>query len=189
MPHVASGLHVLPGILENRYTFPSKTQLDGFFQKLQNVDYDFVIVDTQPGIPSTESSQYYDEALLITLPDEASCISAIKMLRQYGSERLKTSILVNRVTNKRYELSIREIEDMCETKVTGYLPEDENVKVTIAEHIPLFLKNRNSPFSRHISTIGSVYTSRSGVLRAPVTDTNSIFARIMFFIRGFFKKQ
>jgi len=188
VPHAATGLHVLPGILERRYTFPNKAQLDGFFQRLQGADYDFIVVDTQPGIPSAETSKYYDEALLITLPDEASCISAIKMLRQYGEERLKTSILVNRVANKSYELSIREIEDMCETKVTGYLPEDENVKVTIAEHIPLFLKNRNSPFSRHISTIGSIYTSRSGVLRTRPADTNSIISRIMFFIRGFFKR-
>ena len=137
------------------------------FVELTKLDYDFVIVDTQPGIPSSEPLRFYDEALLVTLPDEASCISAIKMLGQYKEEKLKSSIVANRVAGKRYELSIREIENLCENKVVSSLPEDEGVRISIAEHIPVYLKSRKSAFSVAIDQLGSVYTSRSGVIRSP----------------------
>ncbi len=165
IPHMATGVHVLPGLVGSKYVSPTAVQLKSFFSALQRLEYDFIIVDTPPGIPFSEPIQYYDEALLITLPDEVSTISAVKMIRQYSKRGLKTSLIVNRVANRRYELSIREIESLCENKVTGILPEDDSVKVSIAEHIPLFLKSRNDPFSRSISGIGSVYASRSFVIR------------------------
>jgi len=178
VPHAATGLRVLPGKIENKYLIPSATHFNTFFSNLQKLDYDFIIVDTQPGIPSTEILTYYDEALLITLPDEASSISAVKMLKHYSADKLRCSIVVNRVGNKRYELSIREIEELCESKVSGILPEDENVKVSVSEHIPLYLKNEHEPFSSHIETISTVYTSRSGVIRSSPPNESWLSALI-----------
>lgn len=180
-PHSASGLHVLPGKIDSQYVLPTAEQSNSFFSTLEKLEYDFILVDTAPGIPFPEAIGHYDEALLVTLPDEVSCISAFKMIKQYSKQRLKTSIIVNRVANKRYELSIREIETMCENKVTGILPEDENVKKSIAEHRPLFLENRNAPFSRQMSAIGSVYASRSMVAR--VSQTRGWKAVVMNLVR------
>ena len=174
VPHAPTGLHVLQG----RITYageenPDKDRITAFYQTLKGLEYDFIIVDTQPGEPFPEfpeSVKYYDEAIVIALPDEASCISAVKMFKKNGEEGVKTSLVVNKISNRRYELSIREIEDMCENKVTGALPEDENVKVGVAQHTPIYLLNRKSPFSVGIDDIANTYSSRIYVTRRPAGD-------------------
>ena len=183
VPHSATGLHVLPGVLKGKYTLPIKEQLDLFLSSLMKLDYDFVLFDTQPGIPTAETLEYYNEALVITLPDEASCLSAVKMLDVYKSNKIKTSVLVNRVANQGYELTIREIEALCEQKVTGVLPEDVNVKISIAEHIPLVLKNRSSPFSKQIDNVGHMYSTRSATYREGEGK-----GKLGSFLGGLFKK-
>lgn len=167
VPHTPSGLRVLPGKVESKYIIPTTEDFEIFFKALEQIEYDYIIVDTQPGIPSTEVLSHYDEALLISLPDEASCISAVKLLKQYSEEKEKSSIIVNRMTSAPHELTIREIEELCESKVTTILPEDINVKRSIADHIPLFLLNKHSPFSEQINALAQVYAARSGLIRQP----------------------
>jgi MinD-like ATPase involved in chromosome partitioning or flagellar assembly len=188
VPHTASGVHVLLGPVGEKYVLPTADQLRLFSSMLGRLEYDFVLVDTAPGVPFPEPIKNYNEALIITLPDEVSTISAVKMIRWYNKKGVKTSVIVNRVANKRHELSIREVESLCENRVTGILPEDESVKVSIAEHIPLFLKNANEPFSKQIGAIGSVYASRSFVVRVP-QSSGSRFATFFNSIKGFFRRK
>lgn len=189
IPHGPTGLRVLPGAIERRYTLPSKDRMASLFKTLKGAEYDFIIVDTQPGIPSNEDLSFYDEAIVVALPDEASTISAIKMLKNYGDERLKVSVLANRVTGKAHELSIREIEEMCKSRITGWLSEDSNVGISIAQHIPVYLKRRNSPFSKHISKLSSVYTSRSRVDRLDDEDPRTVSYHFIRILNRIFKRQ
>ncbi|MFI5412615.1 MAG: P-loop NTPase [Candidatus Micrarchaeales archaeon] len=162
IPHPASGVRVLPQRIDTDVLQFSPAEVRVFGDKIKKSDYKFIIVDTEPGIQYETTIKWYDEAFVITTPYEAACISAIKLMSKYGKAGVKTTIIVNRVENKSHELSIKEIEEMCEQKVSGILKEDDKVKVGVSEHIPVYLLDRKSPFSRGIDEIAKMLISRSG---------------------------
>ena len=167
IPHPATGLHILPGRIGYSGNQPNVALGNAFFRKLRSSEYKFIIIDTQPGVTFPELLRWYDEALIVALPYEASCISAVKMFKKCGKEGLKASLIVNKVGNKRYELSIREIESMCENKAVGVLQDDKNVDIGVAEHTPTYVLNRKTAFSTGIDDITSVYASRIDTMRNP----------------------
>jgi len=167
VPHPSTGLHVLPGRIGYNGAQPTVALGDAFFKKLKNSEYKFIIIDTQPGVVFPELLRWYDEALIVALPFEASCISAVKMFKKCGKEGLKANLVVNKVGNRRYELSIREIEAMCESKALGVLQEDRNVDIGVAEHAPTYVLNKKTPFSIGIDEVASIYSSRIDTMRNP----------------------
>ncbi len=160
IPHYATGLSILPGTLSARQFTPSERQVATGIAKIKALNYDFIIVDTQPGLIVPESFKMYNEAIIIITPDMSSCLSALKLAHLYDKETVKHNLLVNRVKNKRYELSLREIEEVYEGRVQGVLPEDETVPISLSEHIPAAVLNKRSPFSKGIFEIAEMYASR-----------------------------
>jgi MinD-like ATPase involved in chromosome partitioning or flagellar assembly len=175
VPHPASGLRVLLQRVDVDIDELSQKELESFEDKVKKTDYQFIIVDTEPGIQYEKTIKWYDEALLITTPYEASCISTIKLMRKYGKASVKMSLIVNRIENKKHELTIREIEDLCVLKVSGILPEDENVKVGVSSHIPVYLLNKKSPFSKGIDDMARMLISRTGEFGRVHGDDNGGF--------------
>ncbi|MDE1857302.1 MAG: AAA family ATPase [Candidatus Micrarchaeota archaeon] len=177
VPHAPTGVRVLPGRLyANIFTIkdfsPTAKQLRDFFLKVLKLSYDFVIVDTQPGIAYPLPLDLYSEAMLVALPYKSSCIAAVKMEDRYGKVGLKCSLVVNRVRDKKFELSDREIEEMVETPVSVALPEDDKVQEGVAEGVPVELLNRRAPFSRGIMELARMYATRvSRPERRNVTET------------------
>jgi MinD-like ATPase involved in chromosome partitioning or flagellar assembly len=178
VPHPQTGLHILPGRISFRGKQPTVAMGNAFFNKLRSSEYKFIVVDTQPGVAFPELMRWYDEALLVALPNEASCISVVKMFKKCGKEGLKASLLVNKIGNRRYELSIREIEAMCENKVVGLLPEDKEVDIGVAVHTPAYLLNSNTPFSMGLEGLAGVYASR----------IDTVSDRSLFMKRGIFQR-
>lgn len=167
VPHPVTGLHVLPGRIGYSGKQPTVEMGNAFFRKLRSSEYKFIIVDTQPGVAFPELLKWYDEALVVVLPYEASCISAVKMFKRCGKEGLKASLIVNKVGNRSYELSIREIEAMCENRAVGVLSEDRNVEIGVAERTPTYELNRRAPFSNGIADVANIYSSRIDTARSP----------------------
>ena len=46
----------------------------------------------------------------------------MRLARNYTEEGLKHNLVINKVTNKKYEFTIEEIEDMYENKAIGVCP-------------------------------------------------------------------
>ncbi|MDE1762209.1 MAG: MinD/ParA family protein [Candidatus Micrarchaeota archaeon] len=166
VPHSQTGMRVLPGRMSKTYDLedylPSAKQLRVFYQNVLKLDFDFVVVDTQPGIAYKVPLDLYNEAIIVAQPHRASCISAVKLLDKYGKAKLKSSVVINRRRNKNFELDIKEIEDMTEEQIMAELPEDENVPVGVSEGVPCFLFNRRSPFARKIGGLANVISKRIG---------------------------
>src|SRR5208282_3013229 len=118
-----TGLGVLPGVITTKGFTPTKTQLDGIAPKLKKLNYDFIIVDTQPGSDMPEFFDAYDAAIIVTTPDMSSCLSAVKLAQIYDKWKIKHNLVVNRIRNKRYEISTPEIEEIYENRVGAALPE------------------------------------------------------------------
>ena len=172
VPHPSTGIRVLPGSVSKNIATTkdvkiTTAQIDAFMRMLTRLEYDFVILDTQPGIEFPSALSVYDEAILVAQPNKASCISAIKMLNRYGKAKLKCNLVVNRVRNRKFELDMREIEEMVETKVGEMLPEDEKVQVGVAEGVPTFVLDSKAQFSKAIKDLAQMYASRIGKVQGP----------------------
>ena len=147
VPHGPSGIHVLPGRLASRVKTPSAEEMVDLYRKLRELNYDFVLVDTAPGLlPDRDFADLksFDESIIVTTPEMSSCTSAIRLAHVYDEIGLKHSLIANRIKNKKYEVSMQEIEESYEGTVTGMIPEDEVVPISIAEHIPAYLLNQRS---------------------------------------------
>jgi len=161
IPYNTTGLSILPGTISAKQFVPNRVEVERLIPKLRKLNYDFIIIDTQPGYLVPELLGLYDEAMIITTPEMSSLLAGIKLAHVYDSKKLKHSLVVNRVKNKRYELSVSEIEEIYENRVSGVLPEDEVVPLSVADHIPAYTMNRRAQFSRSISSMSNLYTGRA----------------------------
>ncbi len=161
IPHVPSGIRVLPGRIRTAAALPTNKNMNSLFKKLKKLPYDFVICDTAPGITADEDYHgNYDEALIVTTPNIPACTSVLRLALEYNSVKLKHMVAVNKITNKKYELTTDEIEDTYKSKVLSKLPMDDIVPTSIAEHIPACLLAPSSKFSVLMKELAKSYASR-----------------------------
>jgi MinD-like ATPase involved in chromosome partitioning or flagellar assembly len=177
--HTPTGLNVLPGVIRSTTHMLTVTQITEFMKTLSNTDYDFIIIDTAPGLSPVEPRQLLDEAIIITTPDMASCTSCIRLTTQFRKEKIKHNLIVNRIKNKRYEISMREIEEMYGNRVFGALPEDEIIPLSISEHIPAYLLDRRAPFSANMGEISGLYRSKG----VPATAFGQTYTGLIGWLR------
>jgi flagellar biosynthesis protein FlhG len=189
IPHYATGLNVLPGTITTKQFMPTKSQLETLGHKLSKMNYDFIIVDTQPGLGFPEFFKRYNEAIIVTTPEMSACLSAVKLAHIYNTEKIKHSLVVNRVKNKRYEISIGEIEDIYENRVLGVLPEDEAVPISLAQHVPAYTLNRNSAFSKNIRNLARIYVGRADVGELEKSDRMVRGGGVIGFLKRLFRLQ
>ncbi|MDE1855857.1 MAG: P-loop NTPase [Candidatus Micrarchaeota archaeon] len=189
VPHLQTGVRVLPGRISRTYTMddwlPTAKSLRTMVSGLSVLGYDFIIVDTQPGIAYPIPLDLYSEALIVTQPHKASCISAVKLLDRYGKAKLKTTLVTNRVRKGSSELSTREIEEMTEEHIAVQLPEDMNVPKSVDEGVPVLLMNKRAPFSKSVLDLADIISSRIGRARVVAAKEESRGGRIL----GFFRKK
>ena len=148
--HSASGVRVIPGTITSRPFIPSADRMRALKAQIGKLNYDFVIVDTPPGFFPEGSEDFYDEAVILSTPEMSSCVASIRLSHVYEKNHIKHVLVLNRVARKRYELSIKEIEEMYEDRVYGVLPEDEIVPRSIAELIPAYLLSRRADICREV---------------------------------------
>lgn len=185
--HDSSGIDVLPCTIAMK-EFPAKEEIMNFVLKLRELKgYDFIIVDTPPGFYYPETARLYNEALLVSTPSISSVASAIKLGVLYEKVNVKHSLIVNRVTNKRYETTIPEIENAYGAMATGVFPEDPKVSQSEASRIPLYLLDPTAPFAQSMRTMSRFYASKLGGSRDVVITHRQGFvsAFIAFFKRIF----
>lgn len=135
-----SGLCIIPSslyiedIYTNANTNPKKLRKE--LEKLKG----WVLLDCPPGLNEEALSvlEMTDNILIVTNPEMPAVADAIKVSRIV--KKLNKNILgiiVNRMGKKSYEVSSEEIEVTCELPVVGEIAEDENVRKSIANEIPL----------------------------------------------------
>lgn len=161
--HAPTGLHVIPGVLSGTDFIPTSEQLRKIGEGFRSMNYDFILVDTSPGLfVYGPNVNLYDEALILTTPDMSSCTSCIRLSHMYNKYKLKNHLVVNRIKNRKYEISLDEIEELFGERAVGAFPEDEIVPISIAEHIPAYLLNRRAEFSRRIADLSGLYGPKAG---------------------------
>jgi len=147
------GLRVIPSSLRYRK--------EGHMRNLKSVlnslnAYDFVLVDSPPGITDDvmDIIEACGEVVIMTTPDVPGVTSAAKICSLCAENRTRvTGIVVNRVTNARYELLEREIESMTEKNVLVEIPEDPHVPASISARIPVVLYNADCKAAKSLKQL------------------------------------
>ena len=160
-----TGLSVIPAAMHRVVSMPTGPQIRRMTDRLLKLKYDFIIVDTPPATLYRETSGFYSKSLIITTPELSATISAVRMASLYGSYGMPHDLVINRYAGKRFELSVREIEETYGRRAQVALPEDVTVPESIAAHIPAYIFRRNSPFSRSIGDLAGFFEGDSPVQR------------------------
>jgi len=122
--------------------------------------YDIILVDSAPSLNEESLAVVLasDEIILVTTPDHATLSTTLKSIKAIKKKGKKIDgLILNRVRNKSFELSIEDIEDTAGVPVLAVIPEDENVVKSLSEFKPSVIRK---PRSR-----GSIeYKKLAGVL-------------------------
>jgi len=137
------------------------------FYKLME-DTDFLLIDSAAGLgrEARASIEAADELITVTNPELPAVTDAMKLgLIANKTETHNLGVIVNRIKNESHELPIEHIEDMLGVPVIGRIPEDREVRRSIALKEPLVYYNPKSFAAQHMRSIaatliGEEYTPR-----------------------------
>lgn len=139
----------------------------GVFYKLME-DTDFLLIDSAAGLgrEARASIEAADEIITVTNPELPAVTDAMKLgLLAKKFETHNLGVVVNRIKNESHEVPIEHIEEMVGVPVIGRIPEDREVRRSIALKEPVVYYNPKSHAAQHMrsiaaSLIGEEYTPR-----------------------------
>ncbi|MBI2565331.1 AAA family ATPase [Candidatus Woesearchaeota archaeon] len=116
-------------------------QLKQYVDKIKN-NYDVVLIDSSPNLNHEMLAVMIasDELLVVTTPDypTLSCtMHAVKIAKRRRTPI--TGLILNRVYNKKFELTIADVEEAAETPVLALLPHEINFMESLSMTKPAAL--------------------------------------------------
>jgi len=134
-----SGFHFIPGAYISRKIQPFK--LKNKISYLKDY-YDIILIDSSPNLNEEILATMIaaDELLVVTSPDYPTLSTTLRAVRLAKQKKTPiTGLILNRVRNKKFELSIEDIEEAAQVPVLSVLPEDIRVQEAIANTTPVAL--------------------------------------------------
>ncbi len=158
--HHVHGVDVVPGNLS-----PPDVNCLKLKDKLKHVKgkYDFTIIDSSPSLNDEILSTMLasDSLMVVSTPDypTLSCsLHAAKMAKQRG--RPVAGIIVNKIRNPRYELTVDDIEEATGIPVVAKVPDDKDNVKALYLRTPLSLHKPKSKFSRELKKLTAALTNQ-----------------------------
>jgi len=101
--------------------------------------YDIILLDSSPALDDETLAVMLasDEILVVTTPDHptlSNTIRAVKLAKQRGTPII--GLVLNKVYNKKFELSIEEIENITGIPVMAVIPHDVQFLKALSEFMP-----------------------------------------------------
>jgi septum site-determining protein MinD len=109
-----------------------------------------VFLDTKTGIDEDveHAIRAADEAIVVTNPDLPSVTDALKAIRLADKVGVNVvGVIVNRFKNDSFDMSLDNIRDLLDKPIIGVVPEDENVRKSIAVRHPVVYTHPDSKAS------------------------------------------
>ncbi|MBI2043958.1 AAA family ATPase [Candidatus Pacearchaeota archaeon] len=109
--------------------------------KLRNIKdrYDFVLIDSSPALNQETLSALVasDEVFIVTTPDYPTLTMTLKTVKLAKQRDVPINgLILNKIHNKNFELSINEIERTAEIPVLAQIPYDINVLKSLSVFTP-----------------------------------------------------
>lgn len=189
--HSQTGLRVLPTEVTGGELHPNPARIHSLFKQLQETNYDYIVLDLPPGMMAGEvlaALRTWNplEVLIIVTPEMASCTSAVRLASIYDKVHIQRRFVLNRVRNRKYELSIDELEDVCGDRMLAVLPEDEVVPVSVATRTPAYVLDPKSNFSAAINVLARHY---SGDVETDIREGRVRGSGFWSFILSLFRRR
>lgn len=153
------GVDVIPG----EYVYNKELEFLKLKDRLHTVkdDYDFIVLDSSPSLNDELLSTMLasDTLFVVTTPDypTLSCtIKAAKLAKQRGKPI--SGIIINKIRDPRYELTLKEVEDSIDIPVIARIPDDKHAVRSLFSRVPLPVYNKNSPLSQEINKLNAALT-------------------------------
>ncbi len=160
------GLNIIPGTLAIPQYKPTPKKIAEFYRKVKKENYDVVIVDTAPGSFSDLEARFFNEAIIVTLPDIASAKGNSNLAMVYEKYHIRHRLVINRVAGDSFEMTQNDIEKVYGDVAYAALPEDPIIKQSLSKHVPAYLLNQNSKFSIAAEQLSRAYQLRLGTPEA-----------------------
>lgn len=154
----SSGIRFIPASLNPKDLI--NTNMDNLKSEIMNTfnNYDFVLIDSAPGIgkEAVIAMNVSDETLFVAEPFIPSVVDISKYLQIPDFMKLKPNgIVLNKVRNKKYELSDTDIRQFTNIPVIGCIPEDENILKCVNKKTLVTTSSKKSPSSKEFFRLAS----------------------------------
>lgn len=109
--------------------------------------YDIILLDTAPGFGMDvwAGLRVCDEIVIVCQPEVPSVMGALQTYMVAEEWKIPViGVVVNRVTNRKYELPISDIKKSLGGSTISVIPEDETIKESVAKGVPVVLTAPNS---------------------------------------------
>ena len=142
-----SGFHLIAGAYISRKINPRRLK-----QKISYLKdyYDVILIDSSPNLNEEmlATMMASDELLVVTSLDYPTLSTTLRAIRLAKQKRTPiTGLIVNRARNKKFELSIKDIEEAAQVPVLSVLPEDIKILESIYYTTPVSLYKPRSTSS------------------------------------------
>lgn len=120
--------------------------------------YDIILLDSPPSLGEDGLATLYaaDELFFVTTPDHATLSNTLKMINR-AVERGNTvnGIILNKVHDKDFELTLEQIEDTTNTPIMAVIPYEIGVLEAQSNFIPSSQWKPNSPGSKEFRKLAA----------------------------------
>tara|TARA_Y100000310_G_C20702899_1_gene831652 strand:- start:3238 stop:4029 length:792 start_codon:yes stop_codon:yes gene_type:complete len=121
--------------------------------------YDFIIIDSSPALNEETLATMLasDEIFIVTTPDYPTLTATLKAAKLANQKDNQINgLILNKVHNKNFELSIEDIEKTVEIPVMAVIPHDVDVLKSLSEFKPLTSHKPNSKASIEYKKLAGV---------------------------------
>lgn len=175
-------LNIMPASLLNRQ-IKNPMHFKNKINPIKNM-YDLILIDSSPSLNNETLAAMIasDELLVVTTPDYPTLSTTLRAIRL--AKQRKTPIIgliLNKVHNKEFELSIEEIEEAAGVPVLAVLPHDITVLEALANTTPSTVYSEKTDVAVEYRKLAAALTGN--------TYTDTRFTAIIKKILGKTSKQ
>lgn len=171
-------LHLMLGSESKEIYRPDAEDLSKFYAQIAKTDYDFVVIDSSPGLFDSTYAKYINDVIIVTTPDNPSATSNAKLAAFCAKLKLSYRLVINKSGNSKSALEKEDVERLFGDVAFGTLPEDGLVGQSILKQVPACLMDNGAPFPASIEELSRVYLLKAG---EPSRKDPDRFARRSFF--------
>lgn len=185
------GFDVIPGSLNYPVVNPLKLR-----DRLSEIKhkYDVVIIDSSPNLNDEilAAMTASDELIVVTTPDLVTLGTTLRAIKLAKQRRTPINgLILNKVYNKKFELSLDDIEKTAEVPVLAVFPHDIKVLEALSQSLPSTLHKKTKSIEEYRklagSLIGEDYKKKNGWLgnklkmfmkRVPQQEVNRVIFKV-----------
>ena len=121
--------------------------------------YDIILIDSPPSLNEESLAPLLasDEILIVTTPDHPALITTLKAIKRAEQRDIKINgLILNKVYNKNFELSMEQIEKATDIPIMAVIPHDVNVMKAVSEFKSSTDHKSNSRASKEYRKLAAV---------------------------------